>query len=465
MLTGLNLKLAEAAKAVGAKLKPNQAALELVGVSTDSRTVKPGELFVALRGETFDGHQYVAQAFERGAAAAVIDRVAKTVSDKPCLTVSDTLRALGDLAAYIRRRQPLTVLAVTGTNGKTTTKEMILAIIGRRHRTLATKGNFNNLIGLPLTLFGLRPEHQAAILEMGMSVPGEIARLAEIADPDVGLVTNIGPGHMETLGSLDGVARAKGELFAGLPDRATAVVNADDWLVVREARNFNGRHLTFGFESEADVRVSNLRSRGLSGTSFDLVTPQGSVAVQFDLLGRHNVANALAAAAGALAMGASLEDIRAGLQDFRPFPGRLELKRVPGPMYILDDTYNSNPASAGAALKVLKGLGGRGRLVAVLGDMLELGRLSRSLHAAIGRTAAESGVDILVAVGSKSKALAQEAERAGLPADRISWFGSTGRAAKWLRDQARPHDRILIKGSRGMHMEQIVAAMTEGGDR
>jgi len=462
-LTGLNLSLAEAAGAMGARNRAGLTGVILTGVGTDSRKIGPGELFVALKGPNFDGHDFVPQAFKAGAAAAVIADSARAVRGKPCLLVPDTLKALGDLAGFVRRRRPLKVAALTGSNGKTTTKEMLLRIIGRRYNTLATQGNLNNLVGLPLTLFRLRDEHQAAVLEMGMNRPGEIARLTQIVDPDVGLVTNVGPAHLEGLKDLDGVARAKGELYAWLRRDAVAVVNLDDPLAAGTASVFPGRRLTFGFKPPAEVRARGLRRRGLTGTAFDLVTPEGTTPIRFALLGRHNVTNALAAAGAALALGLSLDDIRAGLEGFRPFPGRFELKRLPGPVYLIDDTYNANPASTLAALKVLVDLKGKGRAVAVLGDMLELGSVAEKEHEALGRTAARLGLDLLLAVGPLAQTMAEAARKqAGAPTE-ILWFLDASQAAEALVRRIKAYDRILVKGSRGMRMERVVHFLTGEG--
>jgi len=462
-LTGLNLSLAEAAGAMGARNRTGLTGVILAGVGTDSRKIGPGELFVALKGPNFDGHAFVGQAFEAGAAAAVIADSERSVRGKICLRVPDTLKALGDLAALVRRRRPLKVVALTGSNGKTTTKEMLIRIIGRKYNTLATQGNLNNLIGLPLTLFGLRNGHQAAVLEMGMNRPGEIARLTEIADPDVGLVTNVGPAHLEGLRDLDGVTRAKGEIYAGLRKEAVAVVNLDDPLAAGAASVFPGRRLTFGFKPPAEVRVRGLRRRSLTGTDFELMTPEGAAKIRFALLGRHNVANALAASGAALALGLSPADIRAGLEGFRPFPGRLELKRLPGPVYLIDDTYNANPASTRAALEVLTDLKGKGRAVAVLGDMLELGSTAETEHQSVGRTAARLGVDVLITVGPNAKIMSQAARKeAGAPTE-IFWFPDVSPAADFLGRRIQAYDRILVKGSRSMRMERIVHFFTGEG--
>ena len=465
-MTGLNLTLAEAAAALNLAAPKSKANLVLNGVSTDSRTIEPGQLFVALRGENFDGHDYLQAAFDRGAAAAV-------VSAKPqgiwglYLETPDTLRALGDLAAYVLRRQKkkkrnFKVAALTGSNGKTTTKEMLTAIIGRKGPVLATRGNFNNEVGLPLTVFGLRPEHRAAVLEMGMNHPGEIARLTAIARPDLGLVTNAGPAHLEFLGSVENVARAKGELFAGLGPKAAAVVNLDDPLITEQAQASKGPRITFGFSPGADVRAVNLDLHSLSGIRFRLKTADSEAPCRMRLLGRHNAANALAAAAAALALGVSIQESAEALAGFAPFPGRLELKPMPAGWYILDDTYNANPASMSAALLVARSIRGRGRLAAVLGDMLELGEAAAFEHDLMGRTAAAVGLDILVAVGPEAKAMVKGAKRAENPPAQIKWFPEAEEAARWLKPRLRPEDRILVKGSRGMRMERAVSLL--GGE-
>ncbi len=459
-MSRLTFTLLDAARAMDAAAPKAMGELVLTGVSTDTRTIEPGQLFFALRGENFDGHDYVGAALDKGAAAAVTGKDFKASRGMTVIKVEDTLRALGDLAGSLRRNRPLKVVALTGSNGKTTTKEMLVRMLSRRWSTLATQGNFNNLIGLPLTIFRLEESHRAAVLEMGMSFPGEIARLTEIAGPDVGLITNVGPAHLEGLGSLEGVARAKGELFSGLGPEAAAAVNMDDPLVVRVAEVFHGRKITFGFSRRADVRAARVRPKGLGGTSFELITPEGRSQVGFALLGRHNVLNALAAAAGALAMGCSQEDMAAGLEGFPPFPGRLELKKLAGPVYMLDDTYNANPASTIAALKVLTARRGKGRAVAALGDMLELGRAAKSEHERVGRTAAELGIDLLAAVGPNCKNMVSAARKAGLDKDRVHWFADAPEAGAWLKERLRPHDRLLVKGSRGMKMERIVKNMT-----
>jgi UDP-N-acetylmuramoyl-tripeptide--D-alanyl-D-alanine ligase len=465
-MTGINLTLAQAAKAVGFPGQVAWSELPLSGVSTDSRTIKPGELFVALKGDRFDGHVYLKKAFAAGAAAAVVAVGTPTVKNHPCLQVADTLSALGDLAAFLRRRRrkPFRLAALTGSNGKTTTKEMIVRIVAGRYRALATQGNLNNLVGLPLTMFRLEPRHNLAVLEMGTSLPGEIARLTEIAAPDIALITNIGPAHLEGLGNLEGVARAKGELFAGLNPQATAVVNLDDPLILGQARSFAGRHLTFGLKPKADVSVVGRTAWTCQGAVFSLRTPTGTARAKISLLGRHNLANALAAAAVGAALDVPVEEIAAGLEGFQPYPGRLELKELPGPIHLLDDTYNANPISVQAAMAAMRLLGKtRGRTILALGDMLELGPQSRFEHDLVGRAAAAMKVDLLAAIGPESRVMAKAAKKAGLPSPRVKWFPDSEQAAKWLSSRVKPGDCILVKGSRGMRMEKIVQSLPGEG--
>lgn len=462
-MSGLNLTLAETAQAVGARKTAGLPDVRFPGVSTDTRTIQSGDLFVPIRGEQFDGHAFINQAFEKGAAATLAELDVPAAKGRRVIRVTDTLKALGDLASHIRHRQNLKVVAITGSNGKTTTKEMIRTILGRKYDVLATEGNFNNLVGLPLTLFRLRPEHEVAVLEMGMNRPGEIARLTEIADPDLGIITNVAPAHLEGLGSVDGVALAKGELFRGLGPDAVGAVNMDDPLVMREARHLGGRSISYGFDRRADVSARNLGRSSLNGTRFDLVFPQGRVPVKFALLGKHNARNALAAAAVCWSMGLSPARIASALDGFRPFPGRLELKKIKRSIYLLNDTYNANPGSTIAALEVLSDIRGKGRAVAVLGDMLELGDHSQSEHRRVGRFAADLGVDVLVGVGREMEALVKAARKSSPSPATTKWFKDTASAADWLQTELRAHDRVLVKGSRGMRMENVSNALANGG--
>ncbi|HEB99533.1 MAG TPA: UDP-N-acetylmuramoyl-tripeptide--D-alanyl-D-alanine ligase [Thiotrichales bacterium] len=445
------LQLSQAAEVLDGELQGPDVRFE--GVSTDSRSLEPGNLFVALVGERFDGHEYLAQAAGRGAAAAAVCR--EVPAELPLVRVADTRRALGRLAAFWRRRFEIPLVAVTGSNGKTTVKEMTAAILGAGREVLATRGNLNNDIGVPLTLFRLDERHRAAVIEMGANHPGEIAWLTIIAAPTVAVITNAGPAHLEGFGSLEGVAEAKGEIYSGLRPGGTAVVNADDafadlWRSLAAPRDV----LTFGLDRPADLSADWRPAGG--GSRLSLRTPWGYAELELPLPGRHNVMNALAASAAALAAGASLDEVVQGLGGMRAVSGRLQFLAGIAGARIIDDTYNANPASLGAALEVLAATPGEHWLV--LGDMGELGPGAAELHAEAGRQAAASGVSRLFALGE----LAGEAARA---------FGGHARAYRDreallgdLREAMHGDLVILVKGSRRMRMEQVVEALTGGGD-
>lgn len=420
------------------------------GVSTDSRRDCTGALFFALRGPNFDGHDHVEAAARAGAVAAVTE--SPSSEGLPRVVVADTRRALGQLAAKWRGRFDLPFVAVTGSNGKTTVKEMIASILRRRHRTLSTAGNLNTDIGLAGTLFGLDPEHRRGVVEMGANHPGEIADLARLCAPRVGVVTQCAPAHLEGFGSVAGVARAKGELFESLPSDGVGVVNADDAFAGFWTGQLGRREiLRFGLESPADVSAEF--TPGERGSRITLATPDGGAVVELALPGRHNVMNALAATAAGLAIGEPLAAIREGLEGMRPVPGRLCMRSLDGGSVLLDDTYNANPGSLRAALDVLAGRGGECWLA--LGDMAELGGEERELHAEAGRLARDRGVARLYGLGP----LAAEAVRA---------FGPGGRhhpSHDALVDELRADLRarspitVLVKGSRSMGMESVVQAL------
>ena len=346
-----NLTVRAVADATGGQLVSNGADVRIEGFCTDSRTLQPGDLFVPLRGPRFDGHDFLAQAAQAGAAACLSEETVVGLSI-PVVQVVDTLRALGDLAAMIRNRFNGPVFGITGTSGKTTTKEMLAAILARTGEGLKSAGNFNNMVGVPLTLFGIKPEHRWAVIEMGMSERGEIARLAEIVRPEIGVITNVGRAHLESLGSIDAVARAKGELFANLPAGGTALVNADDENVARLPVANGVKTMLFGCSAEAQVRADQVTAWN-GAVEFLLNLGGDSRLVRLPLPGRHNVMNALAAAAAARALEVSLDDIVAGLEAFSPCPGRMELVELPGDILVLNDSYNANPLSARAALDAL----------------------------------------------------------------------------------------------------------------
>lgn len=452
----MNLSLQKIASAVNGKLHPHHAHGKVCGVTTDSRTVAPGELFVALRGPNFDGHNFITAAAANGAEAILCDHLAAE-SPLPQIVVADTLRALGDLAAFWRHRFHLPVAAVTGSSGKTTTKEMLAAILARTAPGLKTAGNFNNLIGLPLTIFQLSSAAQWAVLEMGMSERGEIARLTEIAVPSVGVITNVAPAHLLTMKSLGAIARAKGELFSGLQPGSLAVINLDDERVAAIPVANGVQRRTYGLNTAADIRATEIHPEGAE-VRFVLHAASETRLIRLALPGRHNVSNALAAAAAALGMGRTLDDIVAGLEAFAPAKGRMETHLLSDGIVLIEDTYNANPLSVKAALIALDEMGGSGERIVVLGDMLELGESSADLHREVGEFAA-AHCDRLLLLGPESREIAKGASLAGLPTARITHCANHGEAAQRLIQCTHPGTRILIKGSRGMKMEQITAEL------
>jgi UDP-N-acetylmuramoyl-tripeptide--D-alanyl-D-alanine ligase len=435
--------------------------MDIKGVSIDSRTVGEGELFIAIKGDRFDGHDFVPEAIRKGAWGALVERSALEKQYgamsglRNVIPVEDTLVSLQEMSMMHRKEFSLPVVGITGSNGKTTTKEMLASVLFRQGPVLKNEGNLNNHIGVPLTLLKLNERHRNAIIEMGMSGVGEIEVLTRLAMPNVGVITNIGPAHLEFLGDTDTIARAKGELLQGLNRAGTAVLNADDRYYETLRTKFAGRILTFGIDRSADINALDIR-QGRDLTDLTLQVRGRSVQVQLRTVGRHNVYNALAAAAAAVALELTLETVKSGLEDFRPVALRSELREHRG-VTIVADYYNANPGSMEAALDLLATLRrGDRKLVAVLGDMLELGDAGPEAHRSIGRTAARLGIDLLVTVGPLSKATAEGAAQSGMGKDRVIEAGTTSRAAAVLRERTLPGDTVLIKGSRGMKMERIL---------
>ncbi len=436
------------------------------GVCTDTRRLRSGEIFLALHGPNHDGHAFVSEAVRRGAAAVILEtgHAGGALGDAAVtvIEVENTLHAYGELAAHHRRRCRLRVAAVTGSNGKTTTKEMIANILGAAvgaERVLKTTGTENNLVGVPLTLLRARGSERLAVLEMGMNAPGEIWRLTEIADPAVGVVTCVAPAHIEGLGSVEGVARAKGELYRRLRPTATAVVNADDPHVRAIAEGFAGRTVHFG--AGTGVRAEGVRPLGATGVAFTLVMNGTTCDLRLPLPGVHNVTNALAAAAVARELGAPGDAIVAGLESLPPLPMRMQVETLPGPVTIINDAYNANPASMRSALALLAGLPGEPR-IAVLGGMRELGADSVALHREVGRAAAAARLAALIVVGADAEAIAAGALEAGMPMAAVRQVDSQGAAAAMVRALVRPGACVLVKGSRGARMEQVVLQLREG---
>ena len=421
-------------------------------VSTDTRKLAAGELFVALRGPSFDGNTFLGEAAARGAAGAIAERTGP--EGFPVIVVPDALVALQRAAERWRARFTLPLIAVAGSNGKTTSKEMIASILGGCGPTLATLGNLNNHIGVPLTLLRLASEHRFAVIELGANHPGDVAELAGFAQPSIGIVTNAGAEHLEGFGSLEGAARAEGELFAALGRDGIAVLNADDEFAGLWRDMTVARIVTFGLGAKADFTARDISTGvGAEGflTRFTLVTPQGEIAIALHLAGKHNVVNALGAAAAAVSAGASLAQVAAGLARMRPVPGRLQLRRGHAGAWIIDDSYNANPSSLHAAIDVLEALGGRRFLV--FGQMGELGAFSDEAHAEAGRYARSHGVERLFATGEAAKLTVASFGQGA------SWHPDTATLTAAVVSALAPEVRLLVKGSRSNRLERVVAAL------
>ena len=443
-------RLADLARRLDAPLHGSDA--RFTRVTTDTRQLAPGDLFVALKGERFDGHHFLEQARAAGATGALVSEAQP--SSLPQVIVPDTLAGLQEYATSWRGDFHIPFVGVTGSNGKTTVKQMLSAIFTRRGPVLATVGNLNNHIGVPLTLLSVREEHQTAVIEMGANHPGEIARLAALARPDVGVVNNAGDAHLEGFGSREGVARAKGELFEALAD-GVSVINADDDFASLWRELAQGDVITFGLGDDADVRAVNPRAEPPEaplGMEFELRTPEGRQGVRLPLPGVHNVRNALAAAACAVALGMDARDIATGLLNVRPVAGRLSWRKALGGARLLDDTYNANPTSLRAGLELLASVQARRWLV--LGDMGELGRGSEQLHFAAGEDARALGIERLYAVGT----LAREAAK-GFGTGAVH-FHDVAELVAEVRERLAPDVALLVKGSRSSRMERVVAGLT-----
>ena len=463
----MTITIGEVLRATGGKLLQGEEKAFFQGISTDSRTVGEGELFIALKGPRFDGHYFALKALEKKAGGMLIEEDKagdirwNGFRPKAVIAVKDTLRALGDLARERRRRYRTPVVALTGSNGKTTTKEMVSACLETTFPILKTRGNLNNLIGLPLTLLNLTEKERVVILEMGMNVPGEIRRLTEIAEPDVGLITNIQRVHLEGLGSLERLKDEKGELFRRMRRDGTILVNQNDPHVIDLASEFSGQRITFGVEKSADVMAKEIRLRGTEGTSFRLILEGEEIAIALPLLGRHFVSNALAAIAAATLFGIEVKKVKEALERFQPSPMRMELIHLEGGKTMINDAYNANPRSMELALETLAEMKGKGRAIAVLGDMLELGDFTEEAHRQIGERVEELSIDLLLTMGEEAPLVVESAIRHGFEPTRAKVVESHTEAILILKEVIREGDWILVKGSRRMVMEKIVEGLIE----
>lgn len=455
-------------RAAHGELLSGSESKKFTGVSINSRTAQPDEVFFCIHGERFDGHDFMAEVLEKKVSGVVLsdagkipgNLASKQGADMPFfIRVKDTLAALQDFAHDYRKSFPVRIVGITGTNGKSTTKEMTAAIAAVKFKTLKNKGNLNNHIGLPLTLFDLDQTHEVAVLEMGMSAAGEIRHLAEIAGPEIGIITNISEAHLLTLKNVKSVQAAKGELFEALSAKGTAIVNADDPLVLELSRSLRAKTLTYGIDNTADVRAADIRSRSNEGFDFTLRIQGNEFPVFLPFLGRFNVYNALAAIAAGHSLGVGVENMRAGLAECLLLSQRLEISHH-NSMTFINDTYNANPRSMQEALKLLSQYHTTGRRFFVIGDMLELAELAETAHARIGGDVAKHPVDFLITIGPLSGLAGESALRAGMAANRVAITSSYEEAIDYIGKSARSGDCLLFKGSRGSKMEKVIQGLT-----
>jgi len=455
----LRLTAASVAEAMGGALVSGSESRELFGVSIDSRTVRAGELYVALRGDRFDGAEFAASAIDAGAGGVVVPRGRGPGVDRGpavVIEVDDTLDALQALAHRVRRDSGTRVVAITGSAGKTTTKEVTAEFLSAKYRVIRNHGNLNNHIGLPLSLIELRRRPEIAVVELGMNHAGEISRLVRIAEPDVRVWTNVGEAHLGFFRSIDDIAEAKAEILEEATTSMILVANADDERVAARASSFAGRVVTFGIERPAEVRASAIVDRGIDGTSARVTTVHGTFDVKTPLLGRGNLSNVLAATAVALQYDVPLEAIADRVTRLRPAAHRGEVIRLPT-ITVIDDSYNANPTATRTALSVLTVDASASRRVAVLGDMLELGDRAVALHEEVGRAVAAANVAVLVVIGGDlAAALARSAVAAGMPRRAVHHFQTSEEAADAVAEIVRPGDVVLVKGSRGVHTDRVV---------
>jgi len=423
------------------------------GYSIDSRTVGNGELFFAVKGERLDGHDFVAGAIAQGAVAAVVrkDQLHRFPGNDRLLSVDDTLIALQTLATAVRKVWGKPLIGVTGSAGKTTTKEAIAHVLASKFRVLKSEGNFNNHFGLPLMLLKLQPEHDLAVIEMGMSHAGEIRALAKIAQPEIGVVTNVAPVHLEFFDSLAGIARAKYELVESLPSSGTAVLNADDEYVSQFGRDFKGRVIKYGTGANADVRAENMQSRGADGSEFEIVVGDIREHARLPLVGDHNVLNALAAVSVSIACNMKVPKAVAALSTLKPADKRGQVVQV-GNITVINDCYNSNPKALHAMVDALAAMRAQRRIL-VAGEMLELGPAGEEMHRGAGKHAAEKKIDMVLGVRGLAQAMVDGAKQAGCHADFIA---TPEQAGEWLARETRDGDVVLLKASRGVKLEKAL---------
>ncbi len=454
-------KIEELVNATGGKLVAGTKSGPFSGISTDSRKAMKSEVFLALRGENFDAHTFIPSVIERGIQCIIADQVEsiRDLAEGTCgILVENTLKALGDIAAYKRQNSNVSVVAVTGSNGKTTTKEILASIFTKKYNTLYTKGNLNNEIGLPLTLLNLTHEHQWAIAELGMNQKGEIERLSEICRPDTGIITNVGQAHIEFFGSLEKIAEAKGEILPNINRNGTAILNFDNPMYGKLKELSRTKIIHFGLSEDADVRALDIKTEHFS-TNFTLSYQKTKMQMTINQPGTFMVYNCLAAASAAIAAGIDLETIRRGISDFSTISGRMNILPACNDVVIIDDTYNASPDSMIEAVHMLSRLTNPGRKILVSGEMLELGEKSGNLHFETGKRSAKSGIDFIFALGKYAEFYTNGAIAGGMDKD-CTFTGTKKEIIDRLKHILKRDDILLIKGSRGMKMEEIINPIT-----
>jgi UDP-N-acetylmuramoyl-tripeptide--D-alanyl-D-alanine ligase len=466
----IEMSLGEVANAVGGSLHGSSPPSQLApdSVSIDTRTLRPGEMFVAIRGDRFDGHDFIQEALGKGAALMLTSKTDPGWNDSMqpgcnLIVVPDTLAALQQLASHARRKWGRPLLAVSGSMGKTTTRHFAARLLSEKFRVLETPGNLNNEIGLPLSLLGLKAGHDLAVLELGMNRAGEIRRLGAICAPTAALLTNIAPVHLEFFDGVDDIAKAKGEILESLSEDGVFFFNCDDARLVRLADAFEGKRISFGFSKQAAVGVERFQFRDLGSTEVTLRTWAGPLQGMVPFAGRHFLYNLAAAVAVALEFGVSADRIENAMPALAPLEGRGRLLNGPG-FDVWDDCYNSNPAAVESLLETLGLIERKGRILLALGDMLELGKQAEEMHRDAGRRISSTRIDLLIAVGSMARHIAEGARMRGFPEDRVLEFETSQDSAARIRSLLQPGDLLVVKGSRGVRMEKIVEAALASRD-
>ena len=457
----MNLTLAEISNAVAGTLE-GAGNVQMTGYSIDSRTMRAGELFFAVKGPRFDGHDFVEQVFQKNAGGVVVEeRWARPAGAQPgpVVRVGSTIEALQTLARHVRRRWGHTIIGVTGSAGKTTTKEMIAALLGKKFTVLRSVGNLNNEFGMPLCLLRVQASQNIGVLEMGMSAKGEIRRLASIAEPNEGVVTNVNPVHLEFFKSVDEIAEAKAELIEGLHDPKVGYLNNDDRRVRAMAQKFSGKVITYGIDSAASFKAQEIQDLGLDGTAFTIHHDGREMRFQLPLLGQHNVANAIAAIAVAATHEVPWQQIREALAEMKPEKMRGQVSRFREGFAVIDDSYNSNPRALSEMIRFVGNLQGYRRKILVAGEMLELGPEGPEMHRNCGREAARAGLETIIAVQGQAKEIAEGAAESGMERSRLHFVRDAAEAGDLLVRMVKEGDVVLIKGSRGVKLEQALNAL------